>query len=226
MIPPWLRIVFSLLKVLDRRTEHSHVILAGNIFVKTVAYTLGVTHFADNASVGRRDTLYGKRRIVRIEVNVVSRSSAKIDILRCDLTVLRQAHDLSSIGKEPALTVRYSHRIDIARARFHEPRRFVRCDPRSYKARLVTSDRVVGERRTRCVRIDDLSVRNETELNERLEAIADTCHKTVAVVKKLRYLFLDERITEERRNEFARTVRLVAAREAARDKDHLYSRWQ
>ena len=59
------------------------------------------------------------------------------------------------------------------------------------------------------------SVGNKTYLYERLEAVADTCDKAVTVVKKIVNLVLYKLVSEERQNEFARAVRLVAAGEAA-----------
>ena len=43
---------FDLLKILNSRTEHTHIVSAVNILVKSVADTLGVTHFTEYSSVG------------------------------------------------------------------------------------------------------------------------------------------------------------------------------
>ncbi len=79
-------------------------------------------------------------------------------------------------------------------------------------------DIVIGERGAVFVGIDDLTVRNEPELNERLKSVADAAHQSVASVEKSFRLLFDLRPAEERRDELARSVGLVSARKAAGDK--------
>ena len=45
--------------------------------------------------------------------------------------------------------------------------------------------------------IHNLAVRNKTEFNKCLEAVADTAHKTISALKQLCNLLFDALITEE-----------------------------
>ena len=85
----------------------------------------------------------------------------------------------------------------------------------------MPADCVVGQGRAGFIGVNNLAVGHKTKLDKRLEAVADAEHKSVALFKKACNSLLDFRIAEKRGDEFARAVRLVAAREAAGDKDYL-----
>ena len=85
----------------------------------------------------------------------------------------------------------------------------------------MAADDVVGERREISVGVHDLAIGNETELDERLEAVAHAEHQTVALFEEVRDLLLDRGVAEERRDELGTAVGLVAAGEAAGDDDDL-----
>ena len=85
----------------------------------------------------------------------------------------------------------------------------------------MAADDIVGECREGLVGIHDPSVGHEAELDERLEAVADTEHQAVALLKQRRDLLLDRSAAEEGRNELGAAVGLVAAGEAAGDHDDL-----
>ena len=71
------------------------------------------------------------------------------------------------------------------------------------------------------VGINNLAERDKSELDKSLESVADADHKSVTSVKKLSNSLLYCGIAEERRDKFTRSVRLVAARESAGNKDYL-----
>ena len=58
--------------------------------------------------------------------------------------------------------------------------------------------------------------RNKSKLYQRLESVADTYHKTIALVQHLLHRLGDFRGAEKGVDEFGRALRLVAAAEAAR----------
>ena len=55
---------------------------------------------------------------------------------------------------------------------------------------LVTTNGVVGQRGAACIGIDDLAVRNKAQLDQRLEAIADTTHQAITIIQELCDRFL------------------------------------
>ena len=70
---------------------------------------------------------------------------------------------------------------------------------------------VEGKRGGIGVGVAYLAVRQKSEFYQRLESVADTAHKSVALVEKAHYAVLNLRSAEERRNELAASVRLVAS---------------
>ena len=65
------------------------------------------------------------------------------------------------------------------------------------------------------------SVRNQTKLNQCLEAVADTKNQTIAVVQKIRDLLTDLLIPEAGCKELRTAVRLISCGEAAGEHNHL-----
>ena len=180
-----------------------------------------MTHLTEDAAVGRGDTLNCASGVVRVEVDVSGGNTVKVDILRCDLTVFGKRLDAVIRCKESAFTVGDRNGNDVADFAFCEPRGLVGSDAGADDAGLVTADGVERQRRAGFVGVDDLTVGNEAQLDECLEAVADTCHQTVAVVKQIGDRFLDSACTEECRDELTRAVRFVTAGEAAGNEDDL-----
>ena len=85
----------------------------------------------------------------------------------------------------------------------------------------MPADRVVRKRRRLPIERHDLAIGQETELDERLEAVADAEDQSLALLQKFHDRLSDARISERRRDELARAVRLVAARETARQHEDL-----
>ena len=85
----------------------------------------------------------------------------------------------------------------------------------------MSADRIARERRRLRIKRHDLAVRKEAELDERLETVADTEDQPLSLLQKFHDRLSDARISERRRDELARAVRLVAARETARQHEDL-----
>ena len=111
--------------------------------------------------------------------------------------------------------------MDIADVAAAEPRGLVGADTSQGKLRLMAADGVVGQRRAFSGQRNDLSERNKTKLDERLESVADTYHQTVAGIEHFLNGVLDLRVAEERVDELCGALRLVAAAESAGDHDDL-----
>ena len=63
-----------------------------------------------------------------------------------------------------------------------QPRALDRCNAGGDVARLVAADEVEGQGRAGFVQITDFAVGNQTQLDQCLEAVADTKYKTISVV--------------------------------------------
>ena len=214
-------LVLRLFKIFHCGFEHLRVVVAGNVLVESLTVTLGVSHLTEDKSVGRGDTLDREAGIVRVIENIRGRLAVKINVLRCDLSVLGKFENELVGGKESTLTVRDRYRVDLTDLRLGKPRRHIRCDSRANDSRLVTTDRVKGQRRAILIGVNDLTVRNETKLDDRLESVTDTCHQSTTNLDQLIDLLLDRAVTEERRDKLTRTVGLVSTRKSAGNKDDL-----
>ena len=67
----------------------------------------------------------------------------------------------------------------------------------------------------------DLTVGNQSQLDQRLETVADTQCQSVSLIQKLCYCFLDLLIFKCGCKEFCGSIRLVSCGEAAREHDDL-----
>ena len=85
----------------------------------------------------------------------------------------------------------------------------------------MAADGVERQRRAFGGHRHDVAVRHQAQLDERLEAVADAEHQTIAVLQQVAHGLGDGRRAEERGDELGGAVRLVAAGEAARDHDDL-----
>ena len=105
--------------------------------------------------------------------------------------------------------------MNIPYATVHHPWGLVGGYPGAHQHRLMASNGVKGQRRAAAVGIDNLAKRNQPQLNQRLEAIADAAHQTVAVLKQLVYPLFNLWIAEKSSDKFAGTFRLIAAGETS-----------
>ena len=74
------------------------------------------------------------------------------------------------------------HGMDISYLAVHQPWGLVGSDPCAHQHGLMAADGIKGQGRAAAVGIDDLAERNQTQLNQRLESVADTAHQTIAVL--------------------------------------------
>ena len=85
----------------------------------------------------------------------------------------------------------------------------------------MPADRIEGKRGTLLVRRCDFPVRDETELDQRLESVADTANQAESGIQQICQRFADSPIAEERLNEFSGTIRFISAGESAGNKQDL-----
>ena len=94
--------LFVLFKILHGAFKQLHVVLAGDVFVKSRVPALRVAHLAEDAAVRGADALDGERGIIGVKVHVARRIARKIDILRRDLAVFGKRTDHIVGGEETA----------------------------------------------------------------------------------------------------------------------------
>ena len=111
--------------------------------------------------------------------------------------------------------------MHVAHLGFGEPRGEARCHAGAHQAALVAADGVERQRRAFGGHRHDIAVRHQSELDERLEAVADAEHQTVAIVQQVAHGLGHGRGAEECGDELGGAVRLVATGEAARNHDDL-----
>ena len=139
-------------------------------------------HLSEDAAIRRCDTLDRIVRTVHVPLLIEGDISEWIAILRRYLTVRKELIKPLRRCDETSLAV--GCRIDIYSARLcvHQPRALIGHDLRIDHAGDMTANRVESQRRCICILSGDRTVRNKTELDERLEAVADTERKTVALI--------------------------------------------
>ena len=180
-----------------------------------------MAHLTEHTTVGRGDTLNSGGGVVGIVLDVVGHVAVQIHVLGRDLSVLGERTDGGLISQEATLTVGDRHRVDLAGLGQRQPGRFVGGDPGAYQLGLVTADGVEGQSGRVCVTVGDLAVGHQAQLDQCLEAVADTAHQTVATFQQIGHLFLDRCAAEEGGNKLTGSVGLVAAGESAGHKDDL-----
>lgn len=170
-----------------------------------------MSHFAEHPPIRRGDSFDGLNRIVGIKTNIGCRIALQIYILSGDLPILGHfCTSASSATNRPPMGNGYC--MNIPYATVHHPWGLVGGYPSAHQHRLMASNGVEGQRRAAAVGIDNLAKRNQPQLNQRLEAIADAAHQTVAVLKQLVYPLFNLWIAEKSSDKFAGTFRLIAAR--------------
>ena len=148
---------------------------------------------------GGGDALDGADGAVGIESSIHCSISVKACILRGDLAVCGKLFDQLLRGEKTPLAVRNGNGVNISHLCSRKPRRSRRAHARAHELGLVAADDIVGECREGLVGIHDPSVGHEAELDERLEAVADAEHQTVALLEQRRHLLADGGVAEKTR---------------------------
>ena len=210
------------LEILDAVCKNRLVLFAVNITANKGTVTLCVTHLAEHTAVRGGDTLDCTHGAIRVPCDIHGRIACKIGILECNLTVLRQIVNYMLRRDKTAFAMRNSNRVQIANLAGGQPRALDRCHARGHITALVATDQVEGQRRIVASHlVADLAVGHKPQLDERLEAVADTEHQTIALAEQFMNRVLDAGAAQERSDELARAIRLVTAGKTTRHNDHL-----
>ena len=178
-------------------------------------------HLAEYASVRRGNPFNRHVAFVRVICDVIGRLSRQVYILCRDLSVCLKLFKQMRTANKAAFAVRNRHIVNLADLCVIQPRRFCGTDTGVDHHRLMAADCVERQRWRGLCHIADFAVWNKSQLNQRLETVADTEHQALADVQKLGYSLAHLRIAEEGSNELRAAIRLVAAGEAAWNHNHL-----
>ena len=85
----------------------------------------------------------------------------------------------------------------------------------------MAANGIEGQGRAVFICVDDLSIGDQTQLDEGLKSVADAADQTVAPLQQLGDSLADLCVAEEGGDELSGAVRLIAAGEAAGNEDHL-----
>ena len=158
------------------------ILVAGYVAVAAVAPPLRVAHLAQYPPVGGGDALDGAGRAVGIPVDVGGGVALQVDILEGDLAVFSQPPHGFGVGHKPALAVGHGYGVYVAGIAEGQPGRLDRGNPRVDHPGDMASQGVVGQRRVVGLNIPNLPVGDQPQLDEGLEAVANTQHQAVPVV--------------------------------------------
>ena len=85
----------------------------------------------------------------------------------------------------------------------------------------MAANGIKGQRRRIRRLTGDLTVRNQSQLDQRLEAVADSQRQSVSLLEEFHYRFLNLRVLECGCEKFRGTIRLVTCGKSAREHDDL-----
>ncbi|MPM40429.1 hypothetical protein SDC9_87070 [bioreactor metagenome] len=85
----------------------------------------------------------------------------------------------------------------------------------------MAANLIIGKSRTFICKINNLTIGNQSKLDEGLKTIANAQHQTVPLFKQTVDSFFNARISKHRCNELARTVRLITGTKPARQHNNL-----
>ena len=182
---------------------------------------LGVAHFAEHPAVRAGDPFDRPIGTVGIDFDRHRRIACRVDILGGNLTLRRHPLQMFTAGDQATFAVRNRDRVDVARLDQAEPGRQAGYHPGIGHPRNVATYPVKGEGRAVLRQRTNLSVRQQTQFDQRLESVADAEHQPVPFIEQLHDCFGQTRAMEQGRNELAGAVRFVAGAEPARQHQYL-----
>ena len=180
-----------------------------------------MTHLAQDATIGAGNTLDSQDGAVRVNREVHAWSTRCINVLCCYLAVgLERLKQLVG-GNKATFSVTDCDGVDVAKCALGEPWRHRGSNAGANKLALVATNGVERQRWAGVVHRTNVAVRNKSQLDERLEAIANAQHKAIALLQKLADSLGNLRSAEERADKLSRSVGLVSAGETAWNHDNL-----
>ena len=210
-------------EVVNRRLEHTVIVVAADIDIQRtlVSDALTVTHLAEHAAIGGSDALDRIDGAIGIEHQIHRGNASVVAVLSCNLTIGGQLRNQLGRSDELALAMRDGTGINIAGIGVHQPRRLIGSYTSAYQTGLMARDIVEGQRCFTILSRADLAIGYQTQLDQRLETIADTADQTITLAQQLMHTVSDHGIAEERSDELTGTIGLIAAGEAAGNEDDL-----
>ena len=205
-----LSLLLSLLEVCHTGLKDLHVLVAVNIDGYGIATSLCMTHLSEYTAIRTRDSFDGCIGAVYIPLFVLHTELAiRIHITGCHLSIGKELLQPLFVCHKAALTMRSGDRIGFTELSQSEPRRLVADHLRVNHLGNVTADGVEGQCRRILFLTTDLAIGNQSQLDQGLEAIADTKTQAISLILQLHDRFLDLGIAECGCKEFRRTIGLI-----------------
>lgn len=180
-----------------------------------------MTHLAQDATIGAGNALDSQDGAVRVNGEVHAWSTRCVNVLRCNLAVCLERFKQLVGGNKAALSVADCNGVDVAKCALGEPWGHRGGDAGANKLALVATDGVERQRWAGVVHRANVAVRNKSQLDKCLEAVADAQHKAIALLQKFADSLGNLRCAEECADKLSRSVWLVSAGETAWNHDNL-----
>ena len=173
-------------EILYTALKELKILFSVDVEVDTPAFALAVRHLAQDPAVGRCDAFDRREGTVDVPLLVHRDHSFGIAVLRSDLAVREELIDPLLRRHETSFAVGCRIHIDAAELRAGEPGRLIGDDLGIRHLGDMASDRIIGK----CGRIPalagDLAVRDQTELDQRLETVADAQDQAISLIQEKR----------------------------------------
>ena len=135
-----------------------------------------MTHFAQHAAVRGSNAFHRPYGAVGVKGHIRGHIAVRVHILGSDLAVLRQPAQGGLICYEPALTVRDGHGKHVACLGACQPRGLGAGDPGVSHLADMAANGIKGQGGVVLLNVHNLAVGHQTQLDQRLEPVADTQH--------------------------------------------------
>ena len=155
--------------------------VAFNVLVKVMPLPFTVTHLAEDQAVVGDDALDGIEGAVGVVLGIHAHVAVFVAILEGHLTVLKELFGKLLRHHELAFAVADGNLVDIAFGEGSKPRGVGAAHAGAHDARDVAVDVVTVKGGGVGRDLAELAKRQQTRLDERLEAIADTKHQALTV---------------------------------------------
>ena len=160
-------------------------------------------HLAQDTAIGAGNAFDCQDRLVRVVFAVISRFAGKVDVLCGNLAFGSQFANLFRCGDKTAFAMGDGDGVDVTGFAAAEPRAHDGNDLGFDHARQMAANGIVCQRRAVSFQRLDMTVRQKTEFNQGLEAVADAESQAIALIEQVFQGFRQDRVAEQGGNKLA-----------------------
>ncbi len=152
------------------------LLVAGDVLVDVAANAFAVPHLAEDSAVRAANPFDCVKRAVGVAGRFHGGFAVQIDVLGANLPVFAHFRQICRARDKLAFAVRNGDCVDVADLGISQPRRFHAGNAGVHKHALVPPDVVKREGGACLGHVANFAVWQQAQLNQRLEAVADTEH--------------------------------------------------